>query len=123
IVTTDNRYLIQALEFCDCLLRHQQRCLSDIADEANATVLTGAEDVIWIRKHPRQSDSSCLRIDVPIGGIEFAFFRICRSIGQNKFQYKPSFRFFSRRNRGIALHKSEVLLLTNNEIGFYGVEL
>ena len=66
IVLIDDSYLILALQFTHCFLRHEQRVRPYVADKANPSILSGTENVVRIGKHTRQSNSSCLHIDLPV---------------------------------------------------------
>src|SRR5262249_20629979 len=123
VVTADHRNLIHTLKFGDSFLRHQQRVQTGVADEAHPAVLTRSENIFRIRKKSSQTDSSGLRIKLPVGGKEFTFSRVRSTICQNKIQYQSLFSFSLQCGSRIALNESKVLLLTDNKISFDWIKL
>src|ERR1700731_3288664 len=73
VVATDDRDLISALEFRHRTLRNKQRPRLGSDYGADFAVTTGPQNIVRIRKKPRNSNCAGALIDLPVGKIKLAF--------------------------------------------------
>src|SRR4029077_9837938 len=83
VVAPDDCHLVASLELHYRFLGHEQGPFPDIADETDASKLAGTKNIAWIRKQTSQPNRSRLDIHLTIGGEEFSFSGIGRSVGKD----------------------------------------
>src|SRR4030095_7197667 len=85
VVGSDNRHVVEALQFLDCPLRHEHGVLFRFENEAHAPVLAWPNQGVRVGEPELQRQRSRRGINGTLDRIEPAFLRVYAAIGEQQF--------------------------------------
>ena len=84
VVAADHGDVVQALQLLHGPLRHEQRVLPGLEDEADAAVLAGPDQAAGIREPELHRERARRGIDGPLDRVEPALLRVDRAVGEDE---------------------------------------